>query len=333
MTSPLQPLSVVLEDVDDRLKKGTHASKRVWPTGFELLDGYLNGGFRSGELVLLAGPQGMGKTTWALQTASHMAGAGRSVVYFSFEHDAQTLLERLIAMEAAQNNGIEAVGLNRVRAAFEAMDGREGGLVERLQDGKGAREALETVSEYASRVLVFQSSGATTSIDVVREIIDKAREATGQLPFVVVDYLQKVYVPGGPAIEDERITTVVEGLKDVSLELDVPVLAIVAADKEGVAAGHRMRMHHMRGSTALAYEADTVLVLNEKYDVVARHHLIYDIGGAERFHEWAVMSIEKNRNGLDHVDLEFQKRFEHGRFERHAGMVSERLVDERVFLE
>ena len=48
---------------------------------------------------------------------------------------------------------------------------------------------------------------------------------------------------------------------------------------------------------------------------MARHHLVYDVGNAERFRNWAVMSIEKNRTGLDQIDLEFRKRFEQGRFE------------------
>ena len=93
------------------------------------------------------------------------------------------------------------------------------------------------------------------------------------------------------------------------------MLAIVAADREGLAAGRRLRVHHLRGSSALAYEADIVLMINDKYDVVARHHLVYDVGNAERFRNFAVMSIEKNRSGLDRIDLEFRKRFEQGRFE------------------
>jgi replicative DNA helicase len=38
----------------------------------------------------------------------------------------------------------------------------------------------------------------------------------------------------------------------------------------------------MRGAAALAYEADVVLLLNEKFDVVARHHLVYDLGNIDR---------------------------------------------------
>ena len=111
------------------------------------------------------------------------------------------------------------------------------------------------------------------------------------------------------------------------------MLAVVAADKEGTPRARGCGSHHLRGSSALAYEADTVLMLNNKYDVVARHHLVYDIGNVERFRNWAVLTVEKNRNGLDAVDLEFRKRFDQGRFETDGRAVAEQLVDERVFIE
>ena len=102
-------------------------------------------------------------------------------------------------------------------------------------------------------------------------------------------------MPNGPAEEAERTTTVVEGLKDLAIDTSVPVLAIVAADKAGLDAGKRMRVNHLRGSSALAYEADIVLILNNKFDIVASHHLIYDLGNVERFRDWAVLTVEKNR--------------------------------------
>jgi len=150
---------------------------------------------------------------------------------------------------------------------------------------------------------------------------------------VFVDYLQKVKVPHGPVEEDDRVTVVVEGLKDLALDVDIPVLAIVAADKAGIASGKRVRVNNLRGSSALAYEADTVLILNDKFDVVARHHLVYDMGNAERFKRWVVLSVEKNRNGRDGIELQFQKRFEQSRFEPEGEAVTEQLVDERVFTE
>jgi replicative DNA helicase len=139
---------------------------------------------------------------------------------------------------------------------------------------------------------------------------------------VIVDYLQKV-----PAGEGEEVA---EQLKDLALEKGVAVLAVVAAEKTGLAPGHRLRVHEFRGSSALAYEPDVVLILNEKYDAVARHHLVYGVGAAERFREWVILSIEKNRSGSDRIDLEFRKQFAHARFDPEGQLVAEQLIDERV---
>jgi replicative DNA helicase len=132
--------------------------------------------------------------------------------------------------------------------------------------------------------------------------------------------------------EEDRITEVVEGLKDMALDLAVPVLALVAVDKSGLAAV-RTRVQDLRGSSALAHEADVVLILNNKFDVVARHHLMYNAGNAEQYHHWVVMSIEKNRNGVDDIDLEFRKRFEHFRFDPGGGRVEEELIDGRIYVQ
>ena len=46
-----------------------------------------------------------------------------------------------------------------------------------------------------------------------------------------------------------------------------------------------------------------------------------------------MLTVEKNRNGRDGVDLEFRKRFDQSRFETDGQQVAEQLVDERVFVE
>lgn len=331
MDLSLETLSGVLEQADHRVRAGAHPLSRVWATGFDLLDQTLAGGFRSGELVLLGGPQGLGKTTWVLQVARNTARSGRSAVIFSFEHDLQTLLIRLVSLEAGQLGGIGAPNVQRVRQAFEATDGRTGSLSDRLVDTEGGVQALEVVQEYAERLHLHRSTGTSTSIDTITAAIEDVREKTGEAPLVVVDYLQKVHSPQSD--EQERITAVTEGLKDLALDHDVPILAVVASDREGLANGKRMRINNMRGSSALAYEADTVLLLNNKYDVVARHHLVYSMGNVEKFRNWAVMTVEKNRNGRAGIDLEFLKRFDQCRFETTGRQVVEQLVDERVFVE
>ncbi len=340
-TERLQSLRSVLEETNSLLSMEGDVGARVWPSGFRVLDVLLNGGFRAGELVLLGAGPGLGKTTFALQVARNLAKSGKSVVYFSFEHDNHSLLERLIVLEAAEIVGSDAVRLPEVRKAFSVSPGADRMMMEgRLFGTEGGVEAVESMQGYCDRLHLHRSSGAETNVEVMRRTIEAIRESTGQTPFVIVDYLQKVAAEP-PTVgrrqtaqlsEEDRITEAVEGLKDMALDLAVSVLALVAVDKSGLAA-KRTRIQDLRGSSALAHEADVVLILNNKFDVVARHHLMFNTANAEQFHHWVVMSIEKNRNGVDQLDLEFRKHFENNRFDTDGGRVAEELVDDRINLQ
>jgi replicative DNA helicase len=330
----LTTLSGVVASTTTKIREGRSAGAMVWPTGFEALDTALGGGLRSGELVLLGGPQGLGKTTMALQMLRRSLSSGtRPAVFFSYEHDAHSVLERLIAIEAAEAVGDEAISLNGVRKVFESRHTRAATMEEKFADAKGGPEAVHAIGRYADRLHLHTSSGRHTGIEQIHAVVEKVATDAGQAPFVLVDYLQKVPAPGSGMGEDERITHVAEQLKDLALALQVPVLAVAAADKQSLLVGKRMRVHDLRGSSALAYEPDVVLMLNDKHAIVARHHLVYHLERAERFRQWVVLTIEKNRGGIDKVDLEFQKRFEQGRFDRDGRSVQEQLIEERVFVE
>ncbi|MFZ2502027.1 MAG: DnaB-like helicase C-terminal domain-containing protein, partial [Nocardioides sp.] len=237
-------------------------------------------------------------------------------------------------LEAGELVEHDAPKLDRIRASFEGADGRSGSLQDRLADTSSGVPGFMRVQVYADRLHVHRSTGTSTTLTVITAAVEEVWGETGEAPLVIVDYLQKVRIPeAAQMVEDERITLVVEGLKDLAIDAGVPVLAIVAADKDGIESGRRTRAQHMRGSTALAYEPDTLLVLNNKFDAVARHHLVYDTSAADRFHEWVVMSIEKNRSGRDGIDLEFKKVFEQSRFDPDGNLVAERLIDDRVYVE
>jgi replicative DNA helicase len=325
------PLMEVLERTDSRLR-AEGSDTRLWPTGFKLLDDTIGGGLRAGMLALLAGPQGQGKTTFALQLARNAVVAGRTAIFFSYELEAESLLQKLVALEAGEIDPHEAPNLNSIRSVFEGTDGGHGGLLDRLEALPGGVNALLQVHRYAERLITHRSTTSHTGIASMIEQIEEAVRTHGEPPLVVVDYLQKVHDPKD-ASEDEQTTRIAEQLKDLAIEFDCPVLAIAAADHEGLQPGTRLRARHLRGSTALAYEPDLVLVINTKSDIVARHHLMFDGNSHERFRNYSVLTVEKNRAGHDGAELEFRKRFDQGRFESEGAAVAERLVDERVYVD
>ncbi len=322
-------VATLLARTDAMLREGRAPGATVWPTGFGRLDGVLGGGVRSGELALIAGSQGQGKTTFGLQMLRHVATIGRPAVFFSFEHESHTLLERLLAMEGAyaadaDPQGLSLVDVGRVRAVFEQVDAPGASLASTMAVLPHGAAALAAVEAYAQRLHLHESSPTTDVLHMAR-VVEQVAVTEGIAPLVLVDYLQKVPAVGAAAI--------VEGLKDMALEFGAPVVAISAADKERLGAGQRMRAEHLRGSSSLAYESDIVLVLADKADIVAREHLVYDLTRMDRYREWVVVSVEKDRHGNDNVVLEFEKDFAHGRFHPEGRPVEERLIEERVFRE
>jgi len=299
------------------------------PTGFTPLDRYLGGGLHAGELLLLGGAQGLGKTTWALQLARHVAatGSGRAL-YVCYEHDRGYLLERLLAMESALGGDADPLDLAELRRYLAGQAPHPArGLDDLLGRLGRARPALERIRAYEHRLFLVRADATTT----LATIAHLARTCPGDGPLLVlVDYLQKVTLDPDPGSDERATSLVADGLKDLALTQSARVVAVVAGDLDGITA-QRMRIHHLRGGTALAYEADTVLLLNDKYRAVARQHLVYQPQLAEGFRDWVVVSVEKNRGGLGGVDLELRKRFAWACFDPHGRSVEQQLVDGRLY--
>ena len=84
---------------------------------------------------------------------------------------------------------------------------------------------------------------------------------------------------------------------------------------------------------ALAYEADLILLMHHKYDVVTREKLVYDLARAQDMHHWLVVTVEKNRHGDDRVDLAFRKRLARGHIDPDGHIEDDVLVDERIHID
>jgi prepilin-type processing-associated H-X9-DG protein len=177
--------------------------------------------------------------------------------------------------------------------------------------------------------VLIRGSGRYTDVSALERIVEMHGNGHNVL---FVDYLQKVAVVPEVADEAEKVTRVAEGLKDLALNHDIGVVAVAASDTAGLET-RRTRLHHLRGSSALAYESDVIIMMNDKVDAVSKVHLAYDSVRAESFKHYAVFSVEKNRGGPAMVDMEFRKDFTSYRFDPTGNYVSERLYDERLYAE
>jgi hypothetical protein len=86
-------------------------------------------------------------------------------------------------------------------------------------------------------------------------------------------------------------------------------------------------LQHLRGAAGLAYEADIVLMMNEKALAVSKAHSAFDTLRAQEFESQIVLSVDKNRGGPAPIDMEYKKDLAHYRFDPEGAIVQDRLVD------
>lgn len=323
-------LAEVMADVSAMAAKGQVAHMRPAPTGFSPLDDVLNGGVRPGDLLIVGGPSGVGKTIFALQAARNIVthDPNAHAMYICYEHDRAHLMMRLLCMESAGLGlGDAALTLRRISAMM--LEAGSAGLLQRMQADPIYAPVVKSVAQYADRLHLVKASGIQTNLDQIRLWVRRLN-AAGPRPFLVVDYLQKIPVELlAPANENEVTTYLAQGLKELAMSAGIRILAIAAADRFGLQS-KRMRLHDMRGSSAIQYEADIGAVLNNKFSIVSREHLVYNPAHAEAMRNWVVMSIEKNRSGRSNVDMEFQLDAAHFYLHAKGAYVRDRLIDDRI---
>ncbi|BEQ15413.1 replicative DNA helicase [Desulfoferula mesophila] len=254
-----QGLKALLEEMGTRKKPGI-------PTGFPSLD-RLTLGLHPGDLAVVAGRPGMGKSAFAVQVARNIAADGMPVVVFSLEMSREQLQQRLLAGEAG-------VAFQKIRA--QQLYGEHWSLITK------AAEVLHALP------LLIDDSPALS----VLQIRSRARRvaAKGRLGLVVVDYLQLARAPKAKeAKREEEVAEVSRSLKALAKELHCPVMALSQLNRkveERSDKDKRPRLSDLRESGAIEQDADLIA-------------FIYRPGvyTKDKSDQSAEIIVEKQRNG------------------------------------
>ncbi len=338
-------LSQVLQEADQMVVQGELDEYLPLPTGFDQIDRIIGGGLRRTELVLLGGPQGIGKTITALQMSRNLAlNETTYAFYISYEHSEVHLLNRLLCLESVDggltDRGTAGLRLKDLHNIVVSQRAREWvrhdgniGLNQILAQHPKTTKPLETINRYADRLILMKASPAVTTLNSIRDMVRQMVEVTDGKVVLFIDYLQKVAIhPERATDEGEKVTIVVEGLKDIAMTFNIPVLAIVAADREGLKS-KRLHLYHLRGSSALDYECDIAIIMNNKFHILSKDHVAFNPYKSESYRDWVVFTIEKNRAGRAMIDVEFQLKAQHFCFVPKGNLVEQKLIDEKIIVE
>ncbi len=208
------------------------------PTGYKQLD-KMTAGMHPGDLIVVAGRPGMGKTSFALNVAHHAcAKSKRPVAVFSLEMPKGQLVRRLLGSEARVDG-------NRIRTGQLQKD-----------DWPKLADAAGTLSEMP---IWIDDTPAITML----ELRAKARRLKSEvgLSLIVVDYLQLMRSGSRNDSREQEISEISRSLKALAKELEMPVMALSQLNRGVESRGvkdKRPLLSDLRESGAIEQDADTI---------------------------------------------------------------------------
>lgn len=230
----------------DTLREGG-GGLRGLSTGFRELD-EATSGLQDGQLIILAGRPGMGKTLLALNIAENIAHQHR-VHFFSLEMSSEDLVMRSMASIA--------------RIDFA-----------RLQVGKCEAWEWAKLAESGPRLANMKidiDDRHGISIDLLRaraRIAARRAEAAGDpIRLIVVDYLTEVSAKGES--QSLRVGEVSKGLRALAKDLNVPVLCLAQLNRDNEKrTDKRPSLADLRDSGQIEQDANVVMFIHrqELYD-------------------------------------------------------------------
>lgn len=219
-----------LEERPDTMLTGT-------PTGFIDWD-RITQGLNPGNLIIIAGRPGMGKTSLALNVARNVClKEGKAVGIFSLEMSVQELAMRILCSESK-------VSLGRLRSS--KLSDREWQKLHRA-----ARDTAE------ARLFIDDSANPS-----LLEVSSKARRLKMEkgLDLLILDYLQLMSAGGRWENRNLEIAAITRGLKQLAKEINIPVMALSQLSRQPERRGsdHRPQLADLRESGAIEQDADQV---------------------------------------------------------------------------
>jgi replicative DNA helicase len=231
------------------LYQGTAPDDSI-PFGLSDLDAR-TGGMKCGQLVVMAGRPGMGKTAVAGTIALNAARRGHGVAFFSLEMSARPIMARMTADYMFAGPG-RSLTVNRILAADITEDD-----FDRMTDAARAIEAMPLVIDDAPKATVGELCAK------VRSAQKRLARSGKKLDLVIIDYLKFLRATdrymGQRHYEVGEITA---GLKMAAKELGVAVLLLAQLNRKVEdRTDRRPQLADLRESGDIEADADVVMLL------------------------------------------------------------------------
>lgn len=222
----------VVQKVKDQMGRG---EVQAMQTGLYSLDAKM-AGLADGELCIIAGRPGGGKSAIGMQIASNIAMEGKNVLFVSLEMPDDDLTMRIL----------------RSLAKIDSRD---------IRSGRVTEAQVKSLEEYAA-TLNFPLSFYSPVSAGFRQIKAAAKLASINQPLdlLVIDYLQRMKPADSRKNRSEQIGEMTRSLSELAKEMQIPVVCMCQLNRE--ADGQPPKLSHLRESGDIEQDANIILAIH-----------------------------------------------------------------------
>ena len=226
------------------------------------------GGFKPGELIILAGRPSHGKSSAAMSFSWHAAWKQKiEVAYVSLEMSRASLVQRFIAMHGRAE-------LHRLRSGFLTVDERS--------------KLSIAASDVQEAAIWIDDRGGQSSVGIRRSIRQLAQRRP--IGMIVVDHLHLIRGTNPREDERQRFNAIADDLQNLAKEMRVPVIALAQCSRKCEEESRTPGMSDLKETGKLEENAD-VIIFAYRPELYTKFRTREDLRGLAEF------VVAKNRNG------------------------------------
>jgi replicative DNA helicase len=207
-----------------------------------------NGGFKPGQMIVIAARPGIGKSALMGSIATNAATNGSTVGVISLEMPVVDIFSRIVSAET--------------NVPFKSID-------KNLLFDEAQKNLVYSKIATLSRLPIFFSETAQVSIFDIRAKAEQLQRRSG-LDMLVIDYLQLIESTGisKNSNRENEVSKISRGIKLLAMDLKIPVIVLAQLNRNVESRTGKSRypiLSDLRESGSIEQDADVVIFLHSDF--------------------------------------------------------------------
>ena len=218
------------------------------PSGIAVLDEML-GGFRGGDVIVVAGRSGMGKSSFAMTMIANQIMRGHKPALFSFELKRLEIMDKLVSMLSEFDEDGETIPF----LSIHNPAGHFGGLG---LNGAMMDRASYISAKYLRGCEFFMRGASRTNVN---EVMSRARSLVADgCDILYLDHIG--LMAHDKHNERAELSNITNSLKLFACDMNIPIVEVVQLNRDADNSGSLPKLSHLKGSGSIEEDANVVLM-------------------------------------------------------------------------